>query len=95
MVNVALLANAEPATTVWFAFRIGPSTFGVFDAFSDDAGRQAYLAGQIAAALMVKAPELLAPAADHRASRRARREAAIERVDGRHRQMLASRSTHH
>lgn len=54
------LANAEPATTVWFALRIGPSTFGIFDAFADDAGRQAHLAGQIAAALMAKAPELLA-----------------------------------
>ncbi|MEO6238273.1 MAG: antibiotic biosynthesis monooxygenase [Vicinamibacterales bacterium] len=54
------LANAEPATTVWFALKIGPSTFGIFDAFPDDAGRQAHLAGQIAAALMAKAPELLA-----------------------------------
>ena len=54
------LANAEPATTVWFALRIGPSTFGIFDAFADDAGRQAHLAGQIAAALMARAPELLA-----------------------------------
>ncbi len=54
------LANAEPATTVWFALKIGPSTFGIFDAFPDDAGRQAHLAGQIAAALMAKAPDLLA-----------------------------------
>jgi quinol monooxygenase YgiN len=54
------LANAEPATTVWFALQLGPSTFGIFDAFPDDAGRQAHLAGQIAAALMAKAPELLA-----------------------------------
>jgi quinol monooxygenase YgiN len=54
------LANAEPATTVWFALKLGPSTFGIFDAFPDDAGRQAHLAGQIASALMAKAPELLA-----------------------------------
>jgi len=54
------LANAEAATTVWFALRLGPTTFGIFDAFADDAGRQAHLAGQIAAALMAKAPELLA-----------------------------------
>ena len=53
------LANAEPATTVWFALKLGPTTFGIFDAFPDDAGRQAHLAGQIAAALMAKAPELL------------------------------------
>lgn len=54
------LANAEPATTVWFALKLGPSTFGIFDAFPDESGRQAHLAGPIAAALMAKAPELLA-----------------------------------
>jgi quinol monooxygenase YgiN len=54
------LAQQEPATTVWFALRLGPTTFGIFDAFPDDAGRQAHLSGQIAAALMAKAPELLA-----------------------------------
>jgi quinol monooxygenase YgiN len=54
------LANAEPATTLWFALQLGPSTFGIFDAFPDDAGRTAHLTGQIAAALMAKAPELLA-----------------------------------
>ena len=54
------LAEAEPATTVWFALRIGKSTFGIFDAFADEAGRQAHLSGQIAAALMAKAPELFA-----------------------------------
>ena len=53
------LANAEAATTVWFALKLGPSTFGIFDAFADDAGRQAHLSGRIAAALMAKAPELL------------------------------------
>ena len=56
------LANAEPATTVWFALRLGPSTFGIFDAFPDEEGRKAHLAGPIAAALMAKAPELLARA---------------------------------
>ncbi len=54
------LAEAEPATTVWFALRLGPSTFGIFDAFPDDAGRQAHLSGPIAAALMAQASELLA-----------------------------------
>jgi quinol monooxygenase YgiN len=53
------LAEAEPATTAWFAFRMGPSTFGIFDAFPDEAGRQAHLTGKIAAALMAKADELL------------------------------------
>jgi quinol monooxygenase YgiN len=54
------LAQAEPATTAWFAIRLGNSTFGIFDAFPDDAGRQAHLSGPIAAALMEKASELLA-----------------------------------
>lgn len=52
------LAEEEPATTAWFALRLGPSTFGIFDAFPDEAGRQAHLTGQIAAALMAKAEDL-------------------------------------
>jgi quinol monooxygenase YgiN len=54
------LAQQEPETTAWFALRLGPSTYGIFDAFPGDAGRKAHLAGPIAAALMAKAPELLA-----------------------------------
>jgi quinol monooxygenase YgiN len=54
------LAQGEPGTISWFAFRIGSSTFGIFDTFDDEAGRQAHLSGPIAAALMAKAPELLA-----------------------------------
>jgi quinol monooxygenase YgiN len=54
------LAQAEPATTVWFALRLGPAEFGIFDAFPDEAGRKAHLDGAIAAALMGKAEELLA-----------------------------------
>jgi quinol monooxygenase YgiN len=54
------LVNEEPATTAWFAIRLGPTTFGIFDVFPDEAGRQAHLAGKVAAALMAKAPELLA-----------------------------------
>ena len=42
------------------ALRFGPSTFGIFDAFADDSGGNAHLGGQIAAALMAKAPDLLA-----------------------------------
>jgi len=56
------LANQEATTPIWFALRLGPATFGIFDAFADDVGRKAHLAGQIAAALMAKAPELLAEA---------------------------------
>jgi quinol monooxygenase YgiN len=50
----------EPATIAWFAIRMGPSKFGIFDAFPDEAGRQAHLTGRVAAALMAKASELLA-----------------------------------
>jgi quinol monooxygenase YgiN len=53
------VVRQEPATTAWFAIRLGPSTFGIFDAFPDEAGRQAHLSGQVAAALMAKASELL------------------------------------
>ena len=52
------LARQEATTPIWFALRLGPSTFGVFDAFADEAGRQAHLNGPIAQALMAKAPEL-------------------------------------
>jgi quinol monooxygenase YgiN len=56
------IVQQEPATTTWYAIRLGPSLFGIFDTFPDDAGRQAHLSGQVAAALMAKAPELLAKA---------------------------------
>ncbi|UVT18136.1 MAG: antibiotic biosynthesis monooxygenase (plasmid) [Nitrospira sp.] len=58
--NGLTLANQETTTPIWFALRLGPATFGIFDAFADDAGRKAHLAGPIAAALMAKASELLA-----------------------------------
>jgi quinol monooxygenase YgiN len=51
-----VLANQETTTPVWFARQLGPSTFGIFDAFSDEAGRNAHLAGPIASALMANAP---------------------------------------
>ncbi len=50
----------EQATITWFAIRLGPSTFGIFDAFPDENGRQAHLSGRVASALMEKASELLA-----------------------------------
>lgn len=52
------IVEEEPETTAWFAIRMGPSTFGIFDAFPDDSGRQAHLSGRVAAALMAKAPDL-------------------------------------
>ncbi len=54
------VVREEPATTAWFAIRFGPTTFGIFDAFSDEAGRQAHLAGRVAAALKEKTGELFA-----------------------------------
>jgi quinol monooxygenase YgiN len=54
------LVEAEPATTVWFGIRLGPSTFGIFDAFADEAGRNAHLTGRVAAALGEKASDLFA-----------------------------------
>jgi quinol monooxygenase YgiN len=53
------IVQGEPATVTWYALRLGPSTFGIFDTFPDDAGRQAHLSGRVAAALMAKAGELL------------------------------------
>jgi quinol monooxygenase YgiN len=56
------LVEEEPDTTAWFAIRMGQSTFGIFDAFPDESGRQAHLNGKVAAALMEKASELFAQA---------------------------------
>jgi len=54
------LANQETTTPVWFALRLGPATFAIFDAFADEAGRKNHLNGPIARALMERAPDLLA-----------------------------------
>ncbi len=54
------LAEDEKDTIEWFALKIGPSTFGIFDTFNHEEGREAHLAGKIAAALMEHADELLA-----------------------------------
>jgi quinol monooxygenase YgiN len=54
------LVEQEPATTAWFALQLNATTFGIFDAFPDEAGRDAHLAGKVAEALMAKAGELFA-----------------------------------
>ena len=54
------VAQAEAGTTSWFALQLGPETFGIFDTFDAESGRQAHLNGPIATALMAKASELLA-----------------------------------
>ena len=54
------LVQEEAATTAWFALRMGPSSFGIFDAFPDEAGREAHLLGRVAKALTTQASELFA-----------------------------------
>jgi quinol monooxygenase YgiN len=56
------LVDAEPHTTTWFALRLGPTTFGIFDAFEDDQGRDEHLSGAVARALGEKAADLFAEA---------------------------------
>lgn len=58
LLNGLPLVQVEPATIAWFGIRIGPSTFGIFDAFPDDEGRQAHLSGKVAEALMAQAGDL-------------------------------------
>ncbi len=53
------LAEDEKETISWYALKMGPSTFGIFDTFNDEGGREAHLNGKIAAALMQHADELL------------------------------------
>jgi quinol monooxygenase YgiN len=54
------LAQAEAKTVRWYALKLGPSTFGIFDTFADQSGRDAHLKGEIAKALFAKADELFA-----------------------------------
>ncbi len=61
--------DTEDGTPLWFALRLGPSTFGIFDAFPDEDAREAHLSGQVASGLKEKAPEPLA------------QEPTIERID--------------
>jgi quinol monooxygenase YgiN len=57
-----VLANQADYDIAWVAFKLSSSTFGIFDVFTDEAGRQAHLNGPIAAQLMARASELLAKA---------------------------------
>jgi len=56
------LVEQEPGTITWYGVRLGPTTFGIFDAFADEEGRQAHLAGRVAAALMASSADLLVQA---------------------------------
>jgi quinol monooxygenase YgiN len=52
------MVDDEPETTAWFAIKMGPRTFGIFDAFANERGREAHLNGKVASQLMAKAPQL-------------------------------------
>jgi quinol monooxygenase YgiN len=52
------LVDAETGTTTWFAFRVGPATYGIFDTFRDNDGRSAHVNGAVAEALFARAEEL-------------------------------------
>jgi protease I len=52
------LVEDEPETTSWYGMRLGERSFGIFDTFADDSGRQAHLAGRVASAMNERAPEL-------------------------------------
>ncbi len=56
------LAQAEPGTVTWYAIKMGPGKYGIFDTFNDENGRNAHLNGEIAKALFAKADQLLAQA---------------------------------
>ena len=58
------LAEKEEKTLTWYSFQIDENTFGIFDTFEDESGREAHLNGEIAKALMGKADELLSSAPD-------------------------------
>ena len=49
------LAEREPATLSWYAIKMGPGKYGIFDTFADENGRNAHLNGEIAKALFAKA----------------------------------------
>lgn len=56
------LAEREPGTVTWYAIKMGPGKYGIFDTFNDENGRNAHLNGEIAKALFAKADQLLAQA---------------------------------
>jgi quinol monooxygenase YgiN len=60
------LAAEETGTVTWYAFRLSETTYGIFDTFEDEEGRQAHLSGKIPAALAQVGPDLLASDPDIR-----------------------------
>ncbi len=51
------LAEREPATLSWYAIKLGPEKYGIFDTFADEAASNAHLNGEIAKALFAKAQD--------------------------------------
>ena len=60
------LAAQEDGTVTWYAFKLSDTTYGIFDTFANEEGRQAHLNGQIPAALGAVGPDLLASDPDIR-----------------------------
>lgn len=60
LINGLSIVQDEPSTITWYAVKLGPSTFGIFDTFQDEPGRQAHLSGRVATLLKAKASELFA-----------------------------------
>jgi quinol monooxygenase YgiN len=58
------LAEREAGTLSWYAIKLGPGKYGIFDTFADDKGRDAHLNGEIAKALFAKAKDLFSKAPD-------------------------------
>jgi quinol monooxygenase YgiN len=63
------IVNNEPGTITWYALKLGPTSYGIFDTFPDNKGRETHLNGQVAKALKEKTSELFA------------KEPTIERMD--------------
>ncbi|MGO9390709.1 putative quinol monooxygenase [Rhodoblastus sp.] len=58
--NAQQMVEKEPETTAWFAIKMGPRTYGIFDVFADEHGREEHLRGRVAKELMAQAPQLFA-----------------------------------
>ncbi|HEU4860791.1 MAG TPA: antibiotic biosynthesis monooxygenase [Chitinophagaceae bacterium] len=52
------VVNREPGTVTWYALKLGPTSYGIFDSFSDAKGREGHLTGEIAKALNERSSEL-------------------------------------
>ena len=63
------IVNNEMETVTWYALKLSPTSYAIFDTFSDNKGREAHLNGQVAKALKEKASELFA------------KDPTIERID--------------